>query len=313
MAGFLRGEKRAALWGDITPVTTLRKKLSRTLITRTIFLDTLKMDERSMLEFVERIRQTGTRLLFGHGHSLYFFARFLKDRGIRDIKLDGIISMAEMLPPEERSVVEDVFGNIVFDWYACEEVGLIASECEERNGLHIAAEAVYVEILDGEAGEPGRVVVTDLVNRGTPLIRYELGDLSTIWSGMCPCGRGLPRIGPVVGRTTDILRSPEGKRISGVSLLHTALIHIPGFRQVQVVQEKLDHLTFNVVRDHNFSDQSLKLLSEAVAKYFGKSMQHKVVFVEKIALTGRGKFQVSISKLEPDLPRQGPPFSGSPF
>ena len=302
-ARFLVAERKAALWGDVQPRRTVRRKLTGALYARTIYLDTLEMDERSMLAFVDAIRRTRTRLLFGHGHSIYHFACFVRDHGIDDLRFDGIISSAEMLPPSERRVVEEQFGNVVFDRYGCEEVGLIASECAEHSGMHVAAESIYVEILDGSEREPGRVVVTDLVNRGTPLLRYDIGDLATTMSGRCACGRGLPRTGRVTGRTSDVLYSPEGRQISGISLLDTVTIHIPGFRQVQVVQDALDELTFSVVKDGAFSDGSLRILADAVARYFGRSMRHKVVFVDKLPLTGRGKFQYSICKVRPPDPR----------
>jgi phenylacetate-coenzyme A ligase PaaK-like adenylate-forming protein len=81
------------------------------------------MDDQSMLECVECIRQSRIRLLFGHGHSIYYFVQFLREKNITDLKFDGIISSAEMLPPEERQVVEEVFGRVVLDRYGCEEVG----------------------------------------------------------------------------------------------------------------------------------------------------------------------------------------------
>jgi phenylacetate-CoA ligase len=298
-AHFLVAAKKAALWGDVEPRTTPWRRMTGVLYDRTVYLDTLKMDERTTLEFVDSIRRTHTRLLFGHGHSIYFFARFLKEHGIRDVAFDGIISSAEMLPPEERRVVEEVFGDVVFDRYGCEEVGLVASECGAHDGMHVAAEGVYVEVLDGTEDEPGRVVVTDLLNRATPLLRYDIGDLATTKAGPCACGRGLPRIGGVTGRTSDMLYSPEGKRISGISLLDTVTIHIPGFRQVQVVQDSLDALTFSVVKDARFSEASLRMLADAVAKYFGPAMRHHVVFVDAVPLTGRGKFQFSVCRLKP--------------
>jgi phenylacetate-CoA ligase len=298
-AHFQVGVKKAALWGDVKPRTSLRHRLTDALYGRTICLDTLEMDDCSMLDFAEAIRRTSTKLLFGHGHSLYHFARFLRDRGVTDLKLKGIISSSEMLPPAERLVVEEVFGDIVFDRYGCEEVGLIASECERHDGMHVAAEGIYVEILDGTEQVPGRVVVTDLLNHATPILRYEIGDLALTKPGPCACGRGLPRIGRVIGRTSDFLYTPEGKQISGISLLDTVIIHIPGFRRVQVVQESLDALTFNVVKGEGFSEASLGTLAAAVTKYFGPSMSHKVVIVDTIPLTGRGKFQFSICKVKP--------------
>ncbi len=298
-AHFQVGRKKAALWGDVKSRTSLRHRLTDALYNRTIYLDTLEMDDRRMLDFAEAIRRTSTKLLFGHGHSLYHFARFLRERRVTDLKLKGIISSAEMLPPEERRVVEEVFGNVVFDRYGCEEVGLIASECERHDGMHVAAEGMYVEILDGTEEVPGRVVVTDLLNHATPILRYEIGDLALTKPGPCACGRGLPRIGRVIGRTSDFLYTPEGRQISGISLLDTVIIHIPGFRRAQVVQESLNALTFNVVKEEGFSDASLGTLAAAVTKYFGPSMTHKVVIVDAIPMTGRGKFQFSICKVKP--------------
>jgi hypothetical protein len=103
----------------------------------------------------------------------------------------------------------------------------------------------------------------------------------------------------VIGRTSDFLYTPEGRQISGISLLDTVIIHIPGFRRAQVVQESLDALTFNVVKGEGFSDASLGILAAAVTKYFGPSMSHRVVIVDEIPLTGRGKFQFSICKVKP--------------
>jgi phenylacetate-CoA ligase len=297
-ANYLPGDKRALLWGNIPPPSNLKERLYNALYSRAIALDTLKMDPEYMLQFVEEVRRFKPRLLFGHGHSLYFFAQFLREHGITDIRFKGIISTAETLLPSERRLVEEVFGKIVFDRYGCEEVSLIASECEAHDGLHIAAEGLYVEVLDGTETVPGRLIITDLTNRGMPFIRYEIGDLATTKAGKCPCGRGLPRLGRVMGRTTDILYTPDGKQISGVSILDTFVIHIPGFRQVQIVQEKLDEVVFNIVKADDFSDRSLSRLAETVPKIFGPGMKYRVNFVDHIPKTSRGKFQFTVCKIK---------------
>lgn len=302
-AGALPGTKRAGLWGDTSNKPTLKGRLYNALITRTIAMDTLLMDDDYVLSFLDRVRHFKPEILFGHGHSLYYFAKFIADHDIKDIKFKGIISSAEALPPEERKVVEDLFGDIVYDRYGCEEVSLIASECETHEGMHIAAESNYAEILDGSAIEPGRLVITDLSNYATPIIRYEIGDLATTMSGTCACGRGLPRLGRVVGRTTDILYTPEGRKISGVSILDTFTIHIPGFKQVQIVQEKINEVIFHIVKDEHFSETSLQQLGEQVPKIFGPNMNYRIEFVDKVAMTSRGKFQFTICKLaKEDIP-----------
>lgn len=302
-AHFLRGEKQAALWGNIEAPISLRNRISNALFGRTIYLDTLKMGDSNILEFIERISRTRTKLLYGHAHSIYFFSKFLEDFNIMSLRFKGIISTAETLLSEERRIIEEIFGNVVFDRYGCEEIGIIASECEEHRGMHIAAEGVYVEIIDIDKQGLGKIIVTDLLNKGTPLIRYEIGDMCVAKVGTCVCGRGLPLLGRITGRTSDILYSPEGNRLSGISLLDHGPFRIRGIRQVQVIQEKLDELTFNIVKDGSFSEESLETLRVSVKQYFGQSMKHKVVFVDRIPLTERGKLQLSVCKLkDADIP-----------
>ncbi len=297
-AHFILGQKYAALWGDIKPSKNLMRMLFDKVALRTIYLDTLKMNAHNTWEFARKISETRTRLLFGHGHSIYYFARFLRENGIDNVRLDSIISTAEMLPPEERHLVEDVFGNVVFDRYGCEEIGLIASECDAHEGLHLAAEGVYVEVPSRGDGIPGPMLVTDLLNKGTPLIRYEIGDIASFATGLCGCGRGLPRLASLIGRTSDLLYTPEGNIISGISILDTVVIHIPGIKQAQIVQEQLDELTINVVKDSHFSPESANRLKEQIAKYFGPKMKISVVFVDSVPLSSRGKFQFTVCKVK---------------
>ncbi len=296
-ANYYPGTKQAALWGGTEKKCSLREKLYRSLHTRAIFLDTLNMNEERMLEFMARMRRFKPQVLFGHGHSLFILARFMKNQIINDIELKSIVSTAETLFPNERKVIEEVFGNIVFDRYGCEEVSIIASECEAHDGLHIAAEGLYVEIEDGDEHIPGRLIITDLANYGMPFIRYEIGDLATHKIGRCACGRILPRIGRIFGRTSDLLYTPEGKQISGISILDTFTIHIPGFNQTQIIQDRIDHLQFNVVKADDFGENSLKVMAQSVPRFFGPDMKYDVVFVDQIPLTARGKFQFSVCKI----------------
>jgi len=298
-ANYYPGVKQAALWGDTEKKYSLKEKLYLSLYVRVIFLDTLNMNDERIDDFIDRARRFKPEVLFGHGHSLFVLAQYLKDQMITDVKFKGVISTAETLFPHERKIVEGVFGDVVFDRYGCEEVSLIASECEQHDGLHIGAESLYVEIADGDENRPGRLIITDLTNYGMPFLRYEIGDLATTRNGKCACGRGLPRIGRVVGRTTDLLYTPNGKKISGVSILDTFTIHIPGFKQTQIVQDRLDHLVFNIVRSEDFSDNSLKILAESVPRFFGPEMKYEVKFVEQIPLTSRGKFQFSVCQIDP--------------
>ncbi len=297
-AGYHQGDKMAALWGNTDKPRSFREKLFGLLLSRVVFLDTLKMDAPYMRAFIQQVRDFRPTVLMGHAHSIYYFARFVEEEGAKNLGFTGIISTAEILYDYEREKIEHVFGNILFDRYGCEELSIIASECEAHDGLHVCAEGLYVEVLDADDQYPGKLVITDLWNHGMPFIRYEIGDMATIKTDACSCGRGLPRLGRVLGRTADVLYTPEGKAISGISILDTFTIHVPGFKQVQVIQDLIDHLTFNVVRDDaTFTDESESIFGQSVAKFFGSRMRYNIRYLDKIPQTERGKYRFSICNI----------------
>nr|MBN2276801.1 phenylacetate--CoA ligase family protein [candidate division Zixibacteria bacterium] len=297
-AGYSPGKKLAAIWGDTDKKYTFKEKLRNALLQRTIYLDTLKMNREYMLGFVKRVRKFKPKYMMGHSHSIYMLACFVEKNKIDILDLEGIITTAEMLYDNERKKIEAVFGNVVYNRYGCEEVGLIASECERHDGLHINADGLIVEAVGATETEPGRLIITDLKNHAVPLIRYEIGDLATVRNDPCACGRGLPRLGKITGRTSDFLYTPDGRMISGISILDTYVIHIEGFDQVQIVQNKIDELDFNIVKSDNFTGKSVEILKETIQKVFGAPMKCNINYVDEIPATARGKFRFTVCNID---------------
>ena len=165
--------------------------------------------------------------------------------------LQGVICAAEKVLPFQREVMERVFGCPVFNTYGSREFMLIASECEKHEGLHVNVENLIVEIVkeDGtyaREGETGRIIITDLHNYGMPFIRYEIGDLAVFTERRCSCGRGLPIIEDVVGRSLDMIKTPEGKIVPGEFFPHL----MKEFKEIlkfQVIQETLENLRIRMV------------------------------------------------------------------
>lgn len=296
-AGYDRGDKLAAIWGDTDKKYSVKERLYNMLYGRTICLDTLKMTEEYNLEFVEKMRKFKPAIMMGHAHSLYALAGFLDDHNIKNLGIEGIISTAEILYDHERIKIESIFGKILFNRYGCEELSIIASECPAHDGLHVNAEGLLVEVLGGDCENPGRLIITDLWNRGMPFIRYEIGDMATTITGDCDCGRGLPRLGKIYGRTADLLYTPDGRTISGISILDTFAIQVPGVKQVQIIQNKLDLLNFKVVKSDDFNDESLTILKKKIPQFFGEKMRYEIEYVDKIGQTERGKYRFSISNI----------------
>ena len=269
-----------------------------TLVDRAVYLDTIQLDSARLQEFVRTIRRQKPGLIFGHAHSLYLLASALQKANIADIRPQGIISTAMPLHDYQRVVIEAVFGVPATNRYGCEEVSLIASECEAHKGLHVAAESIFTEVKGG--GETGPLLVTDLSNFAMPLIRYQIGDVVTQTTRKCTCGRGLPLIEKVEGRDADYVVTPAGKLISGISLTENFAVLIRGAAQVQIIQETQTYLRVRMVTDATFDDESRRQIAQLVLDTFGPTMQYQLEVVDDIPQEPSGKYRFCISKVAAD-------------
>jgi phenylacetate-CoA ligase len=297
-SGWEVGEPKGCVWGNPKTPTTVRDKLKWVLLSPLIFLDTMALTRDAVIGFAREWKRIKPTLLFGHAHSLFVLAQMLADHGIDGIEPRGIVSSSMMLLPHERVLIEEVFGRKVFDRYGCEEVGLIASECEEHRGLHLNGENLFVEFLtqDGQPaspGELGEIVVTDLGNMAMPFIRYRIEDMGIPSARKCPCGRGLPLMEEVTGRVADFLVTKDGSRIAGISLIENTLTKIAEIEQMQIVQYDLDRILLRIVADDDFRSEHRDALLGFFHQTFGDASV-EVENVTEILRESNGKYRFSI-------------------
>ena len=299
--GWKFGERIAAVWGNPRRLDNWRAYLRDLLLDRCTYLDTLKMNEADMLYFYHRIKREKPTLMYGHAHSLRLLGDFLHSRGLTDVRPKGVISTAMVLHEYERKKIENFYGCRVTDRYGCEEVSLIASECEEHNGLHVNMDTLIAEAIapTGEAviEKPGALVVTDLTNYGMPFIRYKIGDVAILSDRQCKCGRTYSMIESVEGRSADYITTPEGNFISGISLTENLATLLVGVKQFQIVQERIDYLVLKIVKAEDFDRKTEQQVAELVKKRFGPRMQYSIEYVEKIPQESSGKYRFCISKI----------------
>ncbi len=302
-AGWDIGMKVAAIWGNPVVPDDWRSRLRNALRDRTIYLDTMNLSPATMTAFVEQWHREKPDIIFGHSHSIFILARFLRDRKITGLHPKGIVVTSMMLIPQERATIEAVFHCKVTDRYGCEEVGLIASECERHHGMHLDIEHLYIEFLDDEGqpavdGQDGQIVVTDLFNHGMPMIRYRVEDVGVPTSRKCPCGRGLPMMERVTGRTADFLVRPDGSLVAGVSLVERTLTAIRGIEQMQLVQEKPELLRVNLVVRNGYDSDGESALRREFHQVFGPGMALELCYLDGIPQERSGKYRFSICKIQ---------------
>lgn len=297
------GDKKAAIWGNPPAINTWKKRIRNLLLDRIIYLDTMKMDAHSMGYFVELLRKSKPKIIFGHSHSIFILAKFLQAHRCKDICPRGIISTSMMLLPHERSLIEEVFQCKVTDRYGCEEVGLIACECEAHNGMHLNIDHLFIEFIkeDGSQagpGEKGSIVVTDLINTGMPLIRYKIEDIGVPTDRKCACGRGLPLMEKVAGRVADFLIREDGSLVAGVSLIERTLTAIKGIEQMQIIQDEIQKIKVNLVVNRGFDKKSEKALHTEFQNVFGLTVSLELSFLDSIPQEESGKYRFSICNIE---------------
>jgi len=129
---------------------------------------------------------------------------------LRDLSLEVAFVSGGMLPESLRALMRDEYGVSVTQAYASADMGLIAYECQERTGMHVAEDLV-LQIADPETGQPvadgmaGEIVVTTF-NKVYPLVRFGTGDLSVLDPAPCRCGRTTPRLARILGRADDVTK-----------------------------------------------------------------------------------------------------------
>ena len=304
-SGWEVGEPKGYVWGNPPSQGTLKDTIKCVLFGTIIFLDTMEVTEKAVQEFALRWRRSKPTLLFGHAHSLYLLANLVREYHIEDIAPRAIISSSMMLHPHERRRIEDVFRTKVFDRYGCEEVGLIASECEMHEGMHLNIDNLFIEFLkedgsDCEPGQPGRIIVTDLINTAMPLIRYQVEDVGVPSARKCSCGRGLPLIQQVMGRTADFLIKKDGTRVAGISIIENTLTKIPGIGQMQIIQNSLEEIQVKVTPDENYNPETSRILIHYLKELFQGPKNVEIELVEEIKSESNGKFRFSICRVDED-------------
>lgn len=300
--GLSEGDRMTWIWGhplEASQTTSIGQKM-KYFITNKQVIPVLSLDESIITDAIRKIRQFQPKLILGYNTYLTCLAEQVMGMGINDIRPVAITSTANTLLESQRKTIEKAFNCEVFDRYGSRELGCIACECQFHDGYHVNMENVFVEFEDlaGINGEEiSRLICTSIGNYGMPFIRYEIGDLGVSSFEPCPCGRGLPLIKKLKGRTHDILRTPSGKIITGdlFDLIFEHYVHI--VRQFQVRQKRVDQMeVFLVLRD-NVTEKQLEPIRSLIKKLIGQDAEVIFKIIDRIDLTRSGKLHLTISEL----------------
>ncbi|MCP5060249.1 MAG: phenylacetate--CoA ligase family protein [bacterium] len=267
-----------------------------------LLVDTYDLDKKKVRAEYDRVLRFGPVSTRSISSGLYRFCELIDELGLDGTRL-GIrkaIYTGEAFPESQKSLVERVLGCKAISEYGCTELGIIAFECP-NGGLHLFHENMIFEYMKegrpAERGEEAELVVTNLNDFVSPLVRYSVGDVVVPSNRHCSCGRTLPLIESVGGRTHASIRTPTGAVIHGLFFTHL-FDNLPIVHRFRVVQPSLQELRLELTSTESIGGDVLQSLEDSVSKVMGEGVRVIAEQVTDLPLAKSGKFRWIVSEID---------------
>lgn len=297
------GDPEIVVWGSPIELGSQDKvRLVRDRLMRTELLPAFEMSDAKVEGFIARIREVRPRMVFGYPSAISHIAGYAEKKGIRldDLGVKVVFVTSERLYDHQREIISRLFACPVANGYGGRDAGFIAHACPSGS-MHITAEDIIVEIIDGEGrvqppGVSGEIVVTHLATRDYPFVRYRTGDVGVLSEDPCPCGRGLPVLREIQGRSTDFVIAADGTVMHGLALIYV-LRDIPGVASFKIVQETTALTTVFVVPGPLFEAGDVGRIQDGLRRRLGASVTIDVKLVDVVPAEASGKFRYVVSRV----------------
>ncbi|MEO8992833.1 MAG: AMP-binding protein [Nitrosospira sp.] len=297
------GDREIVVWGS--PIELGAQDGARAIrdrLFRTRLLPAFEMSEQKLDRFLGEIRAMRPKMLFGYPSALSHIARHAEANGwhMDDLGIRVAFVTSERLYDEQRQQISKTFACQIANGYGGRDAGFIAHECPQ-GGMHVTAEDIIVEIVDHQGaplpdGEAGEIIVTHLATKDFPFIRYRTGDIGVLDSKPCVCGRGLPVLKEIQGRSTDFLVAQDGTVIHGLALIYI-MRDMPQVRNFKIIQENLDLTRVWVVTETRLSSAETAKIERGFKARLGQAVNIVIEKMAEIPPEKSGKFRYVVSKV----------------
>ena len=273
------------------------KELMKDWLANRIRFPVFNLDDATLQLWTNKFKNHRFKYLYGYTNSLVVFADYFCRNGLvlKEIcpSLVSCIVTAEVCSDEDERILKKGFGVPLYNEYGSSELSIIGFK--QDNEWRVSDKIIYVEVVDNEGrqlpdGETGRLLCTSLFNLGTPLIRYEIGDVGSIRHE-----NGATYITSLSGRISDMIVLPSGRKVPGLTFYYVArqlIVKFKEIREFRVVQEGASKFVVEIIA-HEAIDNSdiLNQLKAGFDMYLEPGLEISVKRVESIARTGAGKFK----------------------
>ena len=292
------GSKSAMLWGIPSGWRNRMKMHGRDLLLNRFRESEYNLDPQVLQQLYQNMQRKRPEYVYGYSSMVYEFALYLRDKRLQatELALKGVVCTAESIPDYQRAVMESVFGCNVISEYGAAETGVVRYQCK-RGRHHVSDDCVLLEVVDEmgrplPTGEVGKVTVTVLNSFAAPIIRYQLGDFASLSDHTCECGVNLSLIDRIIGRTSGVIVTPQGRCFHSIALYYIMKDYADrfgGVRQFKVRQTHIDRLEFHIAAGAEFSAESQAWIGQKAHEKFGREMRVEFFVQERLERSASGK------------------------
>jgi phenylacetate-CoA ligase len=311
--GINKGDREVYFWGSPVELHAQdRIKRVRDWLVNEPLTNGFEITADAVRCYVEQWKRWRPKCIFGYPNSFLLMVQLADKAGVdlKDVKRAGtkvLCTTSEMLGEVNRRILSEAFGLPVYDSFGLREAALVGHECDHFT-MHTTDEHVILETIDPETLKPtdgeGELVVTSLISRVMPVIRYRTGDIVTLSNEPCPCGRSLGRITISGGRIADFVVTRQGKWVAGYFLIYICR-SVPGIVKFQAVQDRVGEVRVSLVTDEHFPPDGCDRVKAAVRARLASDDEIRVECVDDIRPAPSGKYRPVIGNLAEALRSEG--------
>jgi phenylacetate-CoA ligase len=306
--GWKPGDVIAYIWGGNNRLYAMPRwkvEFHQYLLGKYTF-DPFYSGPEEMDAWLEKWKRIKPSVIYGYASTIARFGEHIQARGRKLPPLRGVFSTAERLYQPQREVISDVFGCRVYDCYGSSEVRNIAAECSNGR-MHVNADYVVLEVdrTGVGSGEPTPFIVTSLLNRVMPFIRYRSEDCGQLVEGACDCGSQFPLMDLKIARTSDSFVLPGGRVVHGEFFTHL-MYGSQGISSFQFHQTDLNSVVLWIVPGPGEAGARERSIQDAVEKVRqldpASRIEVEVRTTEAIPLSRAGKHRFIRSDVRSETP-----------
>lgn len=265
------------------------------------YYSTFHITKKNVSYYIQNLNTFKPEFIVGFPSSVYQIVKLAKENGIKyNNKVKCFFPTAESLRLNEKEEIQKFFHCEVRDQYASSEGAPFITECPEGQ-LHYEMLTGIFELVDENnlPSDEGEILVTSFTTRGTPLIRYKIGDRIRFkaTTKMCPCGQSTPIVDKIYGRTNDYILSQEHGKVN-LGNISNCTKGVKGIIQFQLRQENRNEIIVLINPGKEFTKSEEILFKSNLQKTIGPSMKLILKEVPEITRENSGKFRIVVNKIE---------------